>query len=204
MSNVSDLDKRAIYITFHIRTDTAFTQISYELHRYLKQLTSKPTKAVPLKYTPGLISALDFADSKEGLYTTRDPHIHAVAVLGQPISERDCLVMIQAISDFLNSNHFVKTHSVHIKQFEIFKKKKTNKADETSTYQMLNLIDYNRKKRLGDDREVIVLPYQDIMYEPDNDNSIKLKDHCYARSNQILTEIQDPQKQHRYFSKRAR
>jgi len=151
-------------------------------------------------YSPSLISSLDFEGSKEGVYSTRSPHIHALAVLGRAVSERDFLRIQTLITEYLKNNNFIVSNSVYITRFTIYDKNKTNKD---TTEQLLNVIDYNRKQRLGDDRNVIVLPYHDIMSENDNEKNVKLKELLSYKTNKISSEINDKNKRHLYFSRKA-
>lgn len=196
MSNCSNIDKRAFNIILHINDKSCWQSLSCDIHDLLKTLLSKSKKKIPLKYTPSIISSLDFEGSKKGIISNKSPHIHILAVLGQPLAESQLTDVIKKLNEFLikhpNLNRTFKNPIV----IDVFK----IKTNASLRDQYLNIIDYNRKSRLGNDSEVLVLPYQDIIIS-DNDLFEKIKKVLLERTKSITKDLNDNSQLHKYFSK---
>lgn len=196
MSYKRDIDKRSISITFHISDSSLFEKITYDLFNFIKLISTKDNKKIPLKYTPSILSTLDNKGSKEGNYTNRDPHIHALAVLGQLVSHGDCIKIMDKIKCYLEDHPNVDRRSVYITMFE-------NRSKSSIVYQLLNIIDYNRKKLLGDDRPVLILPHNEIMGADNDNQSTIMKTRLEKNIESISNDFKDKTKHHLYFSKQA-
>jgi len=64
--------------------------------------------------------------------------------------------------------------------------------------QLLNILNYNRKSRLGDDRNVMVLPYYEIITSNKND---LLKDRLEKSAGIVCANLTNQNMHHLYFSK---
>lgn len=200
MSNYSNIDKRTLYLTFHLVKGCCKDRVSRDVYNFIKKVLRKGKTRLPLKFAPAMISSLDYEGSKEGRYTTHNPHIHMLAVAGQPLAAGQLETLINQLYSFLNKHPDVNKsfkNPIKITAFEV-------RPKHPIIEQFRNIIDYNRKGRLGDDREfALVLPYHDIMDNKtaSNDNLEPLKKKLENRSESIRKDFGDVKQLHKYYSK---
>lgn len=203
MSNKSNIDKRTINITIHLKSERDWKSVTYEVHEYLKAITTKTGKKLPLKYTPSLISSLDFEGSRAGISSNQCPHLHIVAMLASPPSEGSLSDIVFKLNQSINANIKVNLKNKNAVQIRTFEDRGAFSRKE----QITNIIDYNRKSELNKNNwlkedNVLVLPYYDIMTSS-NDNLLSIKSKLKSESDAIYKNIGDVTKHHLYFSQSA-
>jgi len=192
MKDKSYIDERCLYVTFHLTNSNNFDEINYELHSFLKNIVKK--NKLPLCRQPSIISSLDFENSKMGVCSTKDPHIHMLVFFAERNGAAAFNEYEVKIVEFLKNNSKVSqkgTSPIQVTKFD-------NRGYKSLNEQLLNVLNYNRKSRLGDDRRVMVLPYYDIMASNKND---LLKDRLEKSAGIVLTNLNDQSKHHFYYSK---
>jgi len=129
-----------------------------------------------------------------GIHSTKSPHIHMLIFFAEQSGKATLNKYANRIIQILNDHPMVSQAGlspIDVRKFE-------NDGNKDLNEQILNIINYNRKARLGDDREIMVLPYQDIMLSNDNET---LKQRLKKSSATIRTHLNDKSKHHLYYSK---
>lgn len=192
MKDNSYIDEKCMYITFHLKNSNDFEQINYEFHNFLKNIVE--TNKLSLDRQPSIISSLDFENSKMGVFSSKDPHIHMLVFFAQRSGEAVFNEYEAKIVEFLRNSPRVSqkgTSPIQVTKFD-------NRGYKPLNDQLLNVLNYNRKSRLGDDRIVMVLPYHDIMASNEND---PLKDRLEKIAGIVCANLTNPNMHHLYFSK---
>lgn len=192
MKDKSCIDEKCLYVTFHIENENDFEKINYEIHNYLKNIVK--INKLPLGRQPSIISSLDFESSKNGFFSSKAPHIHMLVFFAERSGEAVLTEYEVKIVEFLKNSPGISqkgTSPIQVTKFD-------NRGYKPLNEQLLNVLNYNRKSRLGDDRKVMVLPYYDIMASNKND---LLKDRLEKSAGIVRTNLNDPSKHHFYYSK---
>lgn len=192
MKDKSYIDDKCLYVTFHLKNVNDFDEINYEFHNCLKNIVVE--NKLSLDRQPSIISSLDFESSKMGVCSSNDPHIHMLVFFAQRSGEAAFNEYEVKIIEFLKNNSRVSqkgTSPIQVTKFDNWGYKPLNE-------QLLNVLNYNRKSRLGDDRKVMVLPYCDIIASDKND---PLKDRLVKSADIVRTNLNKPNQHHLYFSK---
>lgn len=194
MKDMSYIDKKCLYVTFHIRNVNDFEKINYEFHEHLKYIVK--INKLNLDRQPSIISSLDFENSKMGFFSKKDPHIHMLVFFAERNGEAVFNEYEVKIVEFLKNSPRVSQKGMSPIQITKF----DNRGYKTLNEQLLNVLNYNRKSRLGDDRTVMVLPYYDIMASNKNE---PLKMRLEKSADIICTNLNDQSNHHLYYSKVA-
>ncbi len=194
MNNKSRIDKKCLYVTVHLKDKNLFENFNYELFDFLKSLISKGK--LHLKNYPSLISCLDFEGSKSGILSNKLPHAHILLFFPQENSEGDKRAYIKEISRFLENNNYLDRSIKDCIQISSFE----NKAGEGLHHQMTNVINYSRKARMSDEREVMVLPYREII---ESDCFERIKNKMVESAELIRKNLCDNGMRHLFYSKRV-
>jgi len=192
MKDKSYIDDKCLYVTFHLKNVNDFDEINYEFHYYLKNIVVE--NKLSLDRQPSIISSLDFENSKMGVCSSNDPHIHMLVFFAQRSGEAVFNEYELKIIEFLKNNSRVSqkgTSPIQVTKFD-------NRGYKPLNEQLLNVLNYNRKSRLGDDRKVMVLPYCDIIASDKND---PLKDRLVKSADIVRANLNKPNQHHLYFSK---
>ncbi|HFF3720371.1 TPA: hypothetical protein ACGCM7_005456 [Klebsiella pneumoniae] len=192
MKNKSRIDKRCLYLTVHLKNRHSFEKFNFELFEFLKSIVEY--EKLPLYRYPSLISSLDFEGSKEGQITDKLPHTHSLIFFPKESAEGVSENYISRLSYFLSENKHVDK-----KVKNCFFMRKFYNDDEFEIHdQITNVINYNRKSRISDERELIVLPYMDVITSSYNEIT---KNKIVNDANKIINELVDQEKRHKYYSK---
>lgn len=195
MKNKSRIDKRCLYLTAHLKNRHSFEKFNFELFEFLKSIVEN--KKLPLCRYPSLISSLDFEGSKEGKITDKLPHTHSLIFFPKESAEGVSEDYILRLLDFLNNNiHIDKSFkkSVLLRRFY-------NNDEMEMHDQIINCINYNRKARLSDESDFIILPYMEIVSSKYGD--VIMEKTCDVAKS-TLKIISDPTERHKIYSNRIK